>query len=304
MTSQRALSLLFFFSILAGINSSSFGQQRKAENKVALNFNHLYFVIDSIALDAINSSDFVSNELVAVENRTTEANGQTWTGTYLYGDENYIEFFDSAGLSGIYGIVPEGIGGIAFSVNKVGNLDTLRSQLEKTYVLDTFTRKRNYGDKIIPWFKSLSVNDSIFNSSTLLTTWVMEYKKEYFDHNGFIHENDSLLRKNYLLDFDEKRKNKIIKRFSGITLALNQSETQFYKKWFTSIGYEEASPGQYKSPEGFLVILKPRKPTDKMVIKSISFDTSRPTKNQTHFFGNNVSVEVKNNEGFFRFLQN
>nr|WP_299072200.1 DUF5829 family protein [uncultured Allomuricauda sp.] len=304
MHPYKTTPFLFFFALLIGIHSYSFAQQRKANNIVELNFNHLYFVIDSTALNAINSSDFVTNELVVLENRTTEANGQTWTGTYMYGDENYIEFFDSAGLSGIYGVVPEGVGGIAFSVNKVGDLNMLRSQLEKTYTLDTFTRKRNYGKKIIPWFKSLSVKDSIFNSKTLLTSWVMEYKKEYYDHNGFIHQNDSLLRKNYLLDFEEKRKNKIVKRFSGVTLTLNQIEAQFYKKWFKSVGYVETRPNEYVSPEGFLVSIKARKPNNSMVIESISFDTSKPTKDQTRYFGKNISVEIKNNKGVFRFLQN
>src|SRR5215216_113159 len=104
--SMRTLLIPLLLSI---ITVSSLGQ-----NIPKVKFNHLYFVLNTDDLLEIRKSDFIKNRLTAIETRTTKTNdGESWTGTYLYGSENYFEIFDSVGFQ------PNGTSGFGFSVDNI-----------------------------------------------------------------------------------------------------------------------------------------------------------------------------------------
>jgi hypothetical protein len=93
----------------------------------------------------------------------------------------------------------------------------LDSSLAKKYQTEIHLGEKQYDDKKIPWFISLGIKDSVFDSISHIGFWVMEYKQEYFDYNHYKHDNKKLTRINYLSTYEEERKNKILKRFTSIT---------------------------------------------------------------------------------------
>lgn len=127
--------------------------------------NHLYLVIDAADLATIQMSDYVKHRLVAVETRTTRTGeGRSWTGTYLYGKDNYFELFgpDYANV---------GRSGIGFSVDNPGDIHALKGCLENKYKVSIFRRDRDIDGTGIPWFDSLSIDDPVFHSDSLVGFW-------------------------------------------------------------------------------------------------------------------------------------
>jgi hypothetical protein len=150
-----------------------------AQTLPKVNFNHFYLVIDSADLAAIKNSDFIKNKFAATLTKTTKADSAaTWTGTYLFGLDNYFEIFDSKGVG-----EPTGNGGIAFSVDGQGEIQQLDTILSKKYKIETGVREKQFDDKKVPWFTSLGIDDSAFYMQSHIYWWVMEYKPEYYDYN-------------------------------------------------------------------------------------------------------------------------
>src|SRR4051812_29256260 len=58
--------------------------------------NHFYLTVDDETYRAIETSEFLSREFAAFEQRTTVRTDQTYTGTYFYATNTYFEFFNAA----------------------------------------------------------------------------------------------------------------------------------------------------------------------------------------------------------------
>src|ERR1700742_2236745 len=104
-----------FLLLLAAIFSlPAFGQKLPP-----VHFNHLYVVIDSLDLVALQKSDFIKNKFGPVVTRVTSTgDGTTWIGTYINGADSYLEIFDPHGTG-----EPSGNAGIGFSVDGIGELN-------------------------------------------------------------------------------------------------------------------------------------------------------------------------------------
>lgn len=264
-----------------------------AQKPPAVHFNHLYFVIDSADLAAIQNSSFIKNTLAAFQVRTTKADhDRSWTGTYFYGIDNYIELFDSSGVH-----EPTGISGIGFSTEQVGELDRLHMLLAAYYAMDTFETKKDIDGKKIPWFDGLAINDSVFENDSYFGFWMMEYKKEYFDYNKFDYKGNNLTGSNYLKHFDAERKEKVLKRFSGVTMRLTAYERKFLTDFFERIGYQKTGENQYTTPDHFQFDLKERAPGTFKTIESISFENSRNFPEQVVSVSPNIRVEIHGKTG-------
>ena len=143
-----------------------------------LYFNHLFFVLEPSDLVAISKSRFINDPLAVCKTKSTKADGQdSWTGTYLFGSSNYIEFFDNADDE-----TSLGRSGIGFSVDRIGDLSSLKKTMDQAYLTTNFQRQRDIDGKMVPWFDVLTINDSIFYTKSRFYFWIMEYKSEYFEH--------------------------------------------------------------------------------------------------------------------------
>lgn len=267
-----------------------------AQNIPKVKFNHLYFVINTDDLLAIRKSDFIKNKLTSIETRTTKANnGESWTGTYLYGSENYFEVFDSVGFQ------PKGTSGFGFSVDHIGELNMLKEHLDKNYKTSLFNRERDFDGKKIPWFDGLSIDDSAFNSKSLFGFWVMEYRRDYFDYQKYPYKENQLTRENYLKDRAADRKEKILKRFCGVVMKLNVDEKRFLIEYFNNIKYVRLNENEYLSPDNFSFLLKNRASNDNNTIESLAFETTKKVDKQTIKVSDNVSIFIDGDRGHFIF---
>ena len=275
--------LILLFSLL---NLAAYGQKFPL-----VNFNHLYAVIDSADLRALQKSGFIKNKFAALVIRTTKAdNAETWTGTYLEGLDNYLELFDvSVGD-------PLGNAGIGFSVDKIGEIYQLDSVLSKNFTTEKEQRVKQYDDRKIPWFTSLRIKDSVFDSFSHISFWVMEYKPEYFDYNHWKHEDNKLTRTTYLSQYEDQRRNKILKRFTGVTLHVTDKERQVISDFLINCGYHKLNKSSYSSPENFIIHFIDRNINDRYAMASIKFETNIPLTYNIKI-SENIEIRIKNSAG-------
>lgn len=261
------------------------------QNLPLVNVNHLYAVIDSADLHALQNSDFIKNKFAALVTRTTKAgNSETWTGTYLEGLDNYLELFDvNVGE-------PVGNAGIAFSVDSTGEINKLASLLSKNYSIEMLLREKQYDNKKVPWFSGLSIKDSVFNSLSHISFWVMEYKPEYFDYNHWEYENNKLTRTSYLSEYKEERRNKILKRFTGVTFYATNEEEQMISGFLLHCGYLKMKDSGLVSPQHFVIRFIHRNISDRNAMASLEFETNMPISDTIHI-SENIEIWIKNMEG-------
>lgn len=278
---KTALLLLLFFNLSAA-----------AQKLPGVNFNHFYLVIDSADLVAIQQSVFMKNDFGAMITKTTKADsGITWTGTYLFGTDSYFEIFDPNGAG-----APLGYAGIAFSVDRVGQLQQLDSILSKKYKTGIELREKQIDDKKIPWFTSLYIDDSAFYEQSDIYWWVMEYKPEYYDYNKWRYDSDRLTRTTYLSEYAEKRKGKIFKRFTGIILKTTTKESDMLKDFLLNCGYKKIDENNFESPENFIIQFKERNKDDRYAVEMVLFECNKP-HNGIEKISNHIQIEFKNNSG-------
>ncbi|WP_143306635.1 DUF5829 family protein [Chitinophaga vietnamensis] len=236
--------------------------------------NHLFLVLDTADLAAIKNAGFVNKELAAVNSHTTTADsGETWTGTYLYGSDNYIELFDSSGIK-----LPIGMSGFGLSVDGAGELKSLDGSLHTQYKTSNSVRQRKMNETTIPWFNVLSIDDSTFFSQSHITWWVMEYLPAYFDYNHWEHNGNGLTRNDYLRHVSGERSGKLLKHFTGVLLRVTPAEKEYFTKLFTACGYKKIGNNELLSPDNFSIRFRERKPEDRYSIAAIAFESSEPRK--------------------------
>jgi hypothetical protein len=279
---KRTFLLLFTSAQLSG-------------QSIPVKFNHLYLVIDSVSMNVIRNSDYVKNILTAFETRTTVADsGRSWTGTYMYGTDNYIELFDS--VSSGMGL-PAGVSGVAFSVDRVDELKSLNGILSKSHKLEENVRERDFAGKKIPWFNMLNIADSSFYNQSWFDFWLMAYRKEYFDYKKINYKNDILNGASYLREQEKYRKGKIIKRFSGVVMRLSDYEKNFLVAYFKRFGYNKISENEFLTADNFRFTLKPRAEGTNNTIERITFDKEKDTNQGNVKLSENILIKFTTNSG-------
>lgn len=152
-------------------------ESRPLPGRQLLFYNHAYGVLDRETADAIEHSDYL-RVFANFEVRTaTGADGQTWTGRYLYGRETYLELFGVGDLPGRDGAL--GSAGMGISIERAGDLATVVERLRDQGIADPveFRQTRDFGDGVpVPWFDAIFTTDQY----DFFGTWAMAYLPEYF----------------------------------------------------------------------------------------------------------------------------
>lgn len=178
-------------------------------------FNHLYVVLDDKTYRAIVASDFLRVAFPGVERRTTHtAAGETWSGAYFYGQDNYLEFFGS-GSSPISGTptqsghwepgAQEGWAGLAFSTDTPGGAAQVLQALRDTFHYEPSNELRGLqaGERTIHWFTTLKLAERLGLGS--FDAWLMEYHPEIFAHKNIpIPESGKLTTAAYLSQWNTR----------------------------------------------------------------------------------------------------
>lgn len=217
---------LFIFSGLNSIGSTTLPEEEPIP-KVFL--NHFFLMVDSQTYQDIVESDFIKNEFAHFEERTTVINNnESYTGTYVYGDNTYFEFFDESKSqeSSTMGLTSA----IAFGVDKKDEIKVIQKKLKDYKNAFIALRTRELDGVQIPWF-SMS---AVFYGKTQpdIMTWVMEYHEDFLkmwypdldpSPTG-IARNQILKRYAAKIEMPDPPKDKILKDVIEVNLNLNQQD--------------------------------------------------------------------------------
>lgn len=179
-------------------------------------FNHLYVVLDDKTYRAIQGSDFLQIAFPGKERRSTlTAVGETWSGTYFYCQDNYLEFFGS-GNGPVTGKASrgghwqsgaqEGWAGLAFSTDRPGGVAAVTRALQKAYQSEPFheLRQMRSGDQATNWFYQVKVAEPLRLGS--FDSWVMEYHPDIFAFKNIpLPASGELTREAYLSPWNKDR---------------------------------------------------------------------------------------------------
>lgn len=263
-----------------------------------VSFNHLYVVLRNEDLRAIQQSDFVKKELAAFEIRTSTGSSETWTGTYLYGTDSYIELFDTAS----YTNAPLGSIGIGFSVDRLKDLEVLQSLLTEKYPVASFVQEKETGTGKIPWFHGLYIDDSVFYQQSAFGFWMMAYDTAYFNHYKFSYQDDLLTKETYLKRFEENRKGKIIQRFDGAVLNLTAYEQEYFSKFLLEAGFTKKDASVFTSQDGhFTFTLNQQTDPQLIMLAALTFVADFSDTERRMEISPNVSIALHKNRGEFLF---
>ncbi|HUX07501.1 MAG TPA: DUF5829 family protein [Acidobacteriota bacterium] len=195
----------------------------------AVYLNHLYIILDGEAYEAIASSEIIRNEFAGFEQATTQAgSGDSWTGTYIYGERTYIELFEAADDD--WG--GPGDCGIAFCVEAEGGIQRVEAALNRKLgegVVQPFLQTMATDEGEVPWFHVAQLVYGDGEENMGFSTWVMEYHPEFlstmapemFPQPGAISRREGLQR---FFDPDKYLKEIVEIRMS---LPLRRAETFF-----------------------------------------------------------------------------
>lgn len=247
-----------------------------------VHFNHVYCVIDSADFRAISGSDFVSDTLCAHFTKPDSS------GTYLLESSSYLELFKARKEKYL------GFTGIAFSVDKLGELKILQNQLTKTN-----GSQSSIDIQDLPPFYSLSLmRDSAFHANSRIYVWFMEYKSEYFKQNNLKMSDSMLTRENYLEKYSAQGAGKLLKKFTGVVLNLDPAEKEYLTGIFESIRYKKINDNHFVTPDDFSIYLKERLPDDRKALESIEFESLDYFSEETTIrISQNIFVLLNENSG-------
>jgi hypothetical protein len=212
-------------------------------------FNHLYVVLDDKTYRAIQASDFLRSAFSGREQRSTvTAAGETWSGTYYYCQDNYLEFFgESTGRHWRSG-AQEGWAGLAFSTDKPGGIDAVRQLVREEYGYEPFyeLRKLAVKEQNVNWFHYARLAEQVGLDS--FDSWLMEYHPDIFSFKGIpLSPSGDLSRRAYLSPWNNSSDNSIARekqrsvpvfsRVLGATVNMSPSHAAIYSQMIQSLGY-------------------------------------------------------------------
>ena len=146
--------------------------------------NHFYATVDAETLAAIRKAPAVKR-FANLEVRTTRGTLSSWTGTYLYGRQTYVELFGSGDFEIGGKPAPAGSWGIAVSGDRPGHVGELKSRLESAgYKAVVELDTRTFGERKVAWFTALTAVGPHGDSGgrdEAVSAWAMEYVPSYFE---------------------------------------------------------------------------------------------------------------------------
>jgi hypothetical protein len=206
------------------------------ETSAVCSLNHFYVVLDRMTYRAIEADPFLRERFAANERRTTVRADQTYTGLYFYGLNTYFEFFDVADSGG------RGVSdyGLAFGVDDIGALSTLRTSVGADLEPESVLISRLYEGQQVPWFFMAMLMH--FPHGSAQTSWVMEYHPEFLarwnprsDNRGGVRRRDILSR--YRDVSGERVTNPVFEDVIGLTIAGTRPMREYFLAFCTRAGY-------------------------------------------------------------------
>lgn len=138
-------------------------------------FNHTYGLMSEATVNALQTNQYLANQFIDVEIRTTVRPDMTYTGTYLNTRETYLEFFPE----GTFGY-PIGVTGLAVGDEVAGGVEWIRDRWVSAFgetAVDPVTMiSREIDGVVTPWF--LTTAPTWANLSAYTGLWAMQYASD------------------------------------------------------------------------------------------------------------------------------
>jgi hypothetical protein len=238
-------------------------------------FNHLFVVFNQTDFDALRKSSFVRDELAASDQGLPKfhAVDENCQAIYLRGLDTYLE------LLGPNNKFNEPVGkiGIGWSVEKVGELDTVQHLLTKNSTAE-FTKELTRWDfdreGAVDWYYALYHASS---PAANACWWFSEYHRDFIP--ALFPEKKlqgSRLARRDLLDsqYDPKR---IIKNVHSLTIELPKDAANALRSDLGTLGWNveqfDSRTWILRGPE-FRILLTVRQDIESAKLKSIGFTTN------------------------------
>lgn len=211
-------------------------------------FNHLYIVLDDKTYRAIQASDFLCIAFPGLERRSTRtAAGETWSGTYFYCQDNYLELFgESTGRHWSHRAAA-GWAGMAFSVDQPGGADAVKKRIQEVlgYTPYSELRQLKTTDSAVNWFHYVRLAETLGVDS--FDAWVMEYHPDIFAYKGLsIPPTGQLTRQAYLAPWNQtleslecagRREGPVFSRVTGATLIMGPQVAGRFSQVLQALGF-------------------------------------------------------------------
>jgi hypothetical protein len=271
----KCLSVVLF--IVCFLSASAVGQPPQSLKSLPeVYLNHLYIVLDKQTYDDIGASEFMRNEFAAFKQETTVSDGSaSWTGTYIYGEQTYLEFFNSEYETDL----KQGMSGIAFGVEETDAIKLIQNQLNQVGgKVESVLRTVEINERQVPWFYKLHIEYP--NEILKLDRWMMEYHQDYLRErrSNFKAEENGITRKQYLMR--TYKPERYLKNIFEITVALSQKEANRFVKELEAFKFKIETRGAKKVCVGSDIKLIITQQTETEGIKEVKLTLSRKKKGQ------------------------
>ncbi|MFN8298149.1 MAG: DUF5829 family protein [Chitinophagales bacterium] len=257
----------------------------------AVYFNHAFVVLDTADYNALRTNSFIRNELAGFQTRSTISNGNGWTGSYIYGTDNYLELFEASTSQHDLGTAA-----LATSVDGEGELLKVDSILNKTYPATIEERQRKVAGKMTPWFDCIYINDTAFFNTSAISFWIMEYRSSYFDSAQLQHQTRSVSRKEYLAQYGDSLKGKCLKHFTAITFNATKEEENYFAELLRQCGLTQSAKHTFVTADKFSIRFRRKKTSAHYALSQLAFETFRPCK-KIERVTQNIKIVVAGTKG-------
>jgi hypothetical protein len=304
MSRFRRISIVIIATLMTGlawVQSKPSNRPMREMLSLPVSLNHFFFVLDAHTYDDVLASEFLKSEFAAAEQRTTVRRDKTYTGFYVYGEHTYFEFFNSA--------VDERRKlhdtGLAFAIEQEAGAKVVESALQQIGTIETRPTTRQLGDKDVPWFTSVSIDDFIEGSG--VHTWLMEYDPGFLTHwhaelggSQSISRSDVLKRYVAVLPFRPARP--LLGDVRKLTIAVSPDAARSLAEMCERLGYRSSKEGEATILQGPGVILRfVRETAAKRGLQEVVFGLTRPAEKSTLRFGDRSILKLDGTEAIWTF---
>ena len=200
--------------------------------------NHVFITVDRSTYSDICNSDFIKNTFASIETETIKPDSNaSWTGTYITGQNTYIEIFKSGDeVNG--NEINQGNSGLAFGTENSGDIDSIYKSISDTQRKHIQKDLRHFRTETrdIPWFNYLYSTKR--DSSSILSTWVMEYLPEYAKYKFPKIEPEAINITRQLFNHKSYKKDLLLKDIAEVEIALNEYDRIKLKEAMELYGYD------------------------------------------------------------------
>jgi hypothetical protein len=261
-----------------------------------INFNHIYFVVDSTTYANIKANSFLSDTLFSISEEETKTTTMTYKGLYIMGCNHYIELFNEKG----YEKAKIGDVGIGLYVHGVDGLEKFKKDWqEKT--TDPIVYDPYIFGKDTAWIevKNEKMDCPDYVSSIFNLAYPNSFFKKYKIPDSLIHRGMSYCE----LTHQFNNSDSIYKYFheiENIKVSIAPYEVNRYHTALSVTGYQKKEPGKYTKTNDIPIYINNDYKSGNR-IKEITIKLNKSVTPRQLILSENCTIDVEERSVVFKF---